>query len=100
MALLMSVQCGHAGSVRSVARFRWPVDTRLRIGVPEALGSARVGVVWPVTSSTASRPSIMKTLGFRSHSVSGDVTTLSSWACLRLAMCPSIGIKPIYVASG
>ena len=31
--------------VGSVARFRWPVDTRLRIGVPEALGGARVGVV-------------------------------------------------------
>ena len=62
MALLMSVQCGHAGSVlivRSVARFRWPVDTRLRIGVPEALGGARVGVVWPVTSSTASRPIVV-----------------------------------------
>ena len=31
--------------VGSVARFQWPVDTRLRIGVPEALGGARVGVV-------------------------------------------------------
>ena len=28
--------------VGSVARLRWPVDTRLRIGVPEALGGARV----------------------------------------------------------
>ena len=36
--------------------FRWPVNTRLRIGVLEAQDGAGVGVTWPFPSGLASGP--------------------------------------------
>ena len=57
MYVYFGMQCGFSGIVCGLPLdFRWPVNSRLRMGVLEAQGGAAVGVAWLFPSGLASSP--------------------------------------------